>query len=235
MNPGPRRTRFRNSPVRWIVRRFFQLCGLVFVFVWLATVCLWVTSFARFPDSFKRAFGYEPDMTLSGQALLSTGHFRLGVQEDDIYSLVSYEGRVWLSYWAGSIPSYHNMRTREWLNDPRQVEFIRGRMVRIAWPTRNPAAKSHLRDTIVSSWATEESIDVYILGSSFPHWLLLLVLSVPALFGTRSYRRAWRAYRRRRRGLCEACGYNLTGLTSSTCPECGCAFEPGAFITPQLT
>lgn len=31
----------------------------------------------------------------------------------------------------------------------------------------------------------------------------------------------WRRYRRRRRGLCLACGYDLTGNVSGVCPECG--------------
>ena len=31
----------------------------------------------------------------------------------------------------------------------------------------------------------------------------------------------WRTYRRRRKGLCIYCAYNLTGNTSGTCPECG--------------
>jgi len=30
-----------------------------------------------------------------------------------------------------------------------------------------------------------------------------------------------RRFRRRRRGLCVGCGYNLTSNTSGTCPECG--------------
>ncbi len=30
-----------------------------------------------------------------------------------------------------------------------------------------------------------------------------------------------RRHRRRRRGLCAACGYDLTGNTSGVCPECG--------------
>ena len=30
-----------------------------------------------------------------------------------------------------------------------------------------------------------------------------------------------RRHRRRRRGLCLKCGYNLTGNTTGVCPECG--------------
>ena len=52
-----------------------------------------------------------------------------------------------------------------------------------------------------------------------PFWqpvLLLLAYPVAAF--------AWRVFRGRRRnrmGLCERCGYNLTGNISGVCPECG--------------
>ena len=34
-----------------------------------------------------------------------------------------------------------------------------------------------------------------------------------------------RRFRRRRKGLCLTCGYNLTGLTENRCPECATEFE----------
>jgi hypothetical protein len=55
-------------------------------------------------------------------------------------------------------------------------------------------------------------------GVSFPHWLLAVVLSIPA------WRPLWIATRkkkRRRRGLCLECGYALRGLRDPRCPECG--------------
>ena len=36
---------------------------------------------------------------------------------------------------------------------------------------------------------------------------------------------------RRRRGLCTACGYSLTGNTSGVCPECGTAVKAKAGMT----
>ncbi|HQL54004.1 MAG TPA: hypothetical protein PLQ87_04795, partial [Phycisphaerae bacterium] len=49
-----------------------------------------------------------------------------------------------------------------------------------------------------------------------------LALGVPAaiILG----RRAWRARRLHRVGVCRKCGYDLTGNMSGRCPECGAAF-----------
>jgi hypothetical protein len=53
---------------------------------------------------------------------------------------------------------------------------------------------------------------------SFPAWLpSLLFAIVPALCLYGAIRRR----RLRSSGLCQACGYNLTGNTSGVCPECG--------------
>ena len=36
----------------------------------------------------------------------------------------------------------------------------------------------------------------------------------------------YRLYRRRKRGLCVKCGYDLTGNESGVCPECGSSIKP---------
>ena len=55
-----------------------------------------------------------------------------------------------------------------------------------------------------------------------PRWFVLSVTPLPAgvwmVNGIRRQRR-----RRRNPGLCTACGYDLTGNVSGTCPECGTA------------
>lgn len=60
---------------------------------------------------------------------------------------------------------------------------------------------------------------------SFPHCVLALVFTVPLwkpLWGI------YRRQRRRQRGLCLGCAYNLRGLTEYRCPECGKEFAPRA-------
>ena len=53
----------------------------------------------------------------------------------------------------------------------------------------------------------------------FPHWNPLVLL---AAYATIAFIRGpLRRYRRRRKGMCIKCGYDLTGNVSGTFPECG--------------
>jgi hypothetical protein len=52
-----------------------------------------------------------------------------------------------------------------------------------------------------------------------PLWALVIVLPIqPTIAFVRG---PYRRYRRRKKGLCLTCGYNLTGNVSGVCPECG--------------
>lgn len=60
---------------------------------------------------------------------------------------------------------------------------------------------------------------------NIPCWFAVLVLAAyPTLV---FYRGPVRSWRRRRRGQCPKCGYSLTQLIESRCPECGAAFNAG--------
>ena len=55
--------------------------------------------------------------------------------------------------------------------------------------------------------------------SPLPLWMILLFLTpYPTLAFIRGPLRRWR---RKRKGLCLACGYDLTGNVTGTCSECG--------------
>ena len=66
-----------------------------------------------------------------------------------------------------------------------------------------------------------------------PLWLGMIML---AAYPTLVYIRGPARHRRRRRkGLCLKCGYNLTGNISGVCPECGTAVQAtGRGASPQL-
>lgn len=49
-------------------------------------------------------------------------------------------------------------------------------------------------------------------------WPSILLAAYPTVVFVRGPLRCWR---RRRRGLCLKCGYDLTGNTTGVCPECG--------------
>ncbi len=66
----------------------------------------------------------------------------------------------------------------------------------------------------------------YIAATSItlPHWSLVILFSLlPSRFLFRRVRVGWRA-RRRSRGLCPTCGYDLRA-SSERCPECGTAIS----------
>ena len=66
-----------------------------------------------------------------------------------------------------------------------------------------------------------------VLGIRLQLWLLgALALVLPAGHLAFAAGRRWRRRRHAARGLCPACGYDLTGNTSGVCPECGNQFAP---------
>jgi hypothetical protein len=68
--------------------------------------------------------------------------------------------------------------------------------------------------------------------ASVPLWLVLATSAVLPVFGLcRATHRAV-LRRLRKRGRCGCCGYNLTGNTSGTCPECGSDI-PTSTATPD--
>ncbi len=88
--------------------------------------------------------------------------------------------------------------------------------------------------THIISWRTSTGkIPVRLRQLEVPRWvvgmssLLFLIYPITA-FICGPYRR----YRRRKKGLCLICGYNLTGNMSGVCPECGEKIGPDTFIAP---
>ena len=67
--------------------------------------------------------------------------------------------------------------------------------------------------------------DEFFFFAHCPFWIPMLVLAAYPTFAF--FRGPLRRYRRRRRGLCPKCGYNLEGNVSGVCSECGTTLTPG--------
>ena len=113
-------------------------------------------------------------------------------------------------------------RRWEWETEPYRG---RGELIRRAWgPELNRAlpqvtAVERKRREVFDNADGSLVADVLVGRRIWvPYWLLFAATA--ALPVARGVARARRA-RRSRLNLCAACGYNLTGNVSGTCPECG--------------
>ena len=67
-------------------------------------------------------------------------------------------------------------------------------------------------------WRNSTALPPALVRYAVPYWLLILVLLVMPVVWLMDYRRS---LVRMSRGLCAGCGYDLRGITSDVCPECG--------------
>jgi hypothetical protein len=101
---------------------------------------------------------------------------------------------------------------------------VRSRLM--SWPpsesawTRYGLHRLHTLKNSYMGWYVDHSVNSWL---SVPDWLLLLLLLALPLLGARRLNRYRRDRDRRRRGLCEKCGYDLRA-SSGRCPECGQTF-----------
>ena len=93
----------------------------------------------------------------------------------------------------------------------------RGGFAQLAYPPANrirPATGPILTVVgLLAPWLTVAPSRVYVI----PYWAMTLVAAIPLLHWTWA---TLRTARRKRQGLCQACGYDLRA-SHERCPECG--------------
>ena len=88
--------------------------------------------------------------------------------------------------------------------------------------TRPPSGL--LLPVFMLKWGRAPALGFRVDGLFFPHWATAVVLALLAAYPTfRLIRHVLTGHRRRIRGLCLNCGYDLHGNESDVCPECGAA------------
>jgi hypothetical protein len=78
--------------------------------------------------------------------------------------------------------------------------------------------------TLINSHVGSDQLLGYLHKLTVPFWFLFMLTGAPPLWGLLTLKRRLRR-RRRERGLCAQCGYDLRGSKDSgRCPECGTGF-----------
>ncbi len=110
-----------------------------------------------------------------------------------------------------------------WGGLPRTSVVMRPRILAVSHTYQTPRAyrkpvslrfgQFYFRDFVDGQWIFR-TIEIGI-----PPWSFLFLFGVYPTIAL--IHPPLRRYRRRKRGLCVRCGYNLTGNESGVCPECG--------------
>lgn len=108
------------------------------------------------------------------------------------WPLRTLRGGVLVPDKGGTVPPA-DVLTRTSLLDARGAQSLRDRWQLVFGPVWS---------TLLATWGL-----LFLLL-----WLMLMLVKLPVVFGVRA--------RRRHRGLCMVCGYDLSGI-GSQCPECG--------------
>lgn len=124
-------------------------------------------------------------------------------------------GTLDLSYTWIEDPGGNNSTNQKWTLNLGGVKFTQNSIsINFGWFSQS-----------LPKWVTEEAVrrgkpfNLRTYSLSLPLWAIALVFGAYPTISV-----AWRAtrrYRRRQRGLCLHCGYDLTGNESGICPECG--------------
>jgi hypothetical protein len=107
----------------------------------------------------------------------------------------------------------------------------RGAKVTVRWADVGPFSLARVTHTLFLPAAFAS----YYLFRAPIVLLVVLFAAMPALLVVRAIAKRHRCARRRRRGLCLSCGYDLRGNISGRCPECGAIAKAAAAATSGLS
>lgn len=180
----------------------------------LAVVCVWVRSYWRTEGWWR--FPYFVEKNEYRQDRISLRRGRVDVS---LWSFTIDSGFIKMMKSATEAASYDDTSWTRERGDPWRPErehwweFL-GLYVRLQKNVRSPAIPGTGSQVFVS----------------IPYWLLVAVTAIaPGLWGMQY----WRKRRRKRKGMCRNCGYDLRA-SPDRCPECGyqpdkAAADPASF------
>ncbi len=153
-------------------------------------------------------------ITLSLAAFGTAGLWLIGYMTPLTWSHQTKTRLVVIAVSDGELMLRRRSSTLDWRSSPATHDD--------AWPLKQVKHGPYLGIRLeLAKASVGEAGAIYGSKTVIPLWLVftLLIFYPAAAFLRGPVRRR----RRRRRGLCVQCGYNLTGNTSGTCPECGVA------------
>lgn len=98
---------------------------------------------------------------------------------------------------------------------------VPSRLVGLAAISARLAARGYLTELYLSATMSAVSFPIVIVAVVATCVVLWLLALLRAILRARNGLHGLRGIRRRDRGLCPGCGYDLTGNASGICPECG--------------
>ncbi len=106
-------------------------------------------------------------------------------------------------------------RNTAWMINPRELTLLHT----VRWTGEKAPEEWHYLYFGFSTQGFMIRGGFFVRGVGFPIWFPVAVFAAYPIIAF--IRGPLRRRRRRRKGLCVPCGYNLTGNESGVCPECG--------------
>jgi hypothetical protein len=183
--------------------RLAAIFAALSLLVCVSTCALWVRSYWHGDrvDAFVKGSAYRQTPVWMGAFVSGNGGFGISEAHSNTYYVHEETWRRVLERTPERARSYYRAQPAvypQWTAGESQWRWAGFQWTRIE--RRDP-----------TSWSIQRSIVL-------PYWLPCLITAIaPAIWLWARLARS----RRRRRGLCLSCGYDLTGNESGTCPECG--------------